>query len=297
MNNKIPKEVEEAIKHNHTKTRIVHKKQTNGENCSVGRSPAMVVVKRHTHWFYYCFRCKMHGEIPFETNTPKQTLKLINANKTEQYKQKDSCIRLPDDFEQLSKTTGPSIAKTWLWKYGIGTNMWEKHNIGWSNSYQRLIFPIKDTIRLKANVSILNQLVGWLARDVSFINYNDKTLYKAPKYLLKTEPDQKRKFFKLDGGRKADTLIIVEDILSAIKIFNSVENVSVLALLNSSVDASYILKHFKHCLLKIWLDHDKRTESVMQVVRLSQLGFSVRHIFSMKDPKEHTNESINAKIR
>jgi len=243
MHNKIPDEVIEATKNNNITTRITHKKRKDGSNCSVGKQPAMVISKRHTHWFYYCFRCGMCGEIPFETNTPERTLKLIKANKTEQYKQKQKTMQLPEDFVELSNATGPAKAKTWLWSYGLDATIWKKHNIGWSDSYQRVIFPIYNTTNYAFNLSS-KKLVGWLARDVSFIQSNEKVLYKVPKYLLKTEPGKTRKFFTLNAP-KAKIVVVVEDILSAIKIFDAVKRVSVIALLNSSVDTSFILSNYK----------------------------------------------------
>ena len=299
MKNNVPEEVLVAITRNLISTRIIHQKREDGTNCSVGKSPSMVIVKRHTHWFYYCFRCKMCGEIPFETNTPKQTLKLIRANKTEQYKQHCRGMHLPDDFVHLSHKDGPAVARTWLWKYGIGTELWKKHNIGWSDSYQRLIFPIRERKELKNGVSILNILVGWLARDVSFVQQNNKLLFNAPKYLLKTEDEDDRKYFALSPKDKSGRLVIVEDILSAIKIFAATEGkFHVLALLNSSIDPIYLFRQrkYKNCVVKVWLDHDKRTESVMQTARLAQMGFTVNHVYSLKDPKEHLQEEIVTKL-
>ena len=295
MSVKIPEEVLDAIKHNKTHQRLVHKTKQDGSICSGQYSPALVVTKRCTHWFWYCHRCKEHGQLPFETNTPKQTLALIKRQNKELYNNKKDTIALPHDYVLLSHTSGPAKAKTWLWKYGIGLNLWKKYRIGWSDSYQRVIFPVHEDKELKHNLKMLNVLVGWVARDVGFISNVDKVLYNAPKYLMRRIPGDGRKFFTI-CNKNAARVVIVEDILSAIKIYENVSHVNVVALLNASVDAAYMLRNFKKQTIHIWLDNNKRNASIMQTQRLVQFGFITHHIFTMKDPKFLTEKEIRNKI-
>jgi len=288
-----PQEVLDAIEKNETGGRIYHMKKPDGTNCSKGKSKAMVITRRHTCWCYYCFRCKMYGEIPFDKNTPKQTLKLMAANKarSEMNSDRKETLSLPPDFIPLDHDSGPKKARNWLWQYGIGNNMWTLYNIGWSDFYQRVIFPIEGDLKLKRFLTIKNTLLGWVARDVDFIKEEDKRLVNTPKYLIRAREGTERKFFMIDR-KGSNKLVIVEDILSAIKVYEYGGNVSTLALLNSSIDCNAILKKYRGKTIRIWLDSDMRTKAVMQSVRLGQFGFTVKHVYSFKDPKDCTASTI-----
>ena len=274
-----PEEVLKAIKSGALSQRIVHRKRKDGTTCSTGKTPAMVITKRPTCWVYYCFRCKMYGEIPFERNTPKETLNLIKMNRIKRYITERKKQILPEDFIALSHEKGPKEARNWLWKYGIGLSLWQKYEIGWSDMYKRVIIPIKEK----------NKNVGFLARDIGFITNNENPLYNAPKYLLSTIGN--RKYFICES-KKAKKLVIVEDVISAIKIFENTKNINTLALLNSSIDAKKILQNYRGLSLYIWLDNNKRSKSVMQTVRLSQFGFNVKHIYTIQDPKAYLGDEI-----
>lgn len=295
MEIKVPQEVLDAIESNNINRRIHHIKRIDGTNCSKGKSAAMVITRRHTGWVYYCFRCKLFGEVPFDKNTPKQTLKLIAANKARQEMNNEkNSVALPKDYIKLSYQNGPDKARNWLWGYGIGVNMWKTYSIGWSDFYQRIIFPLIDDIRITENITLKESLVGWVARDVDFIKKENKLLENAPKYLIKTSDDDKRRFFMLNK-KDSTKLIIVEDILSAIKVFEYGGNVNTLALLNTSIDNDLILSKYKKQTIKIWLDPDMRIKSVMNVARLKQFGFNVEHVYTMSDPKECSAEMIKLK--
>jgi len=244
MKNVIPKEVLLAIEKGNIYRRIRHKKKADGTNCSVGKDKAMVISKRFDKWIYYCFRCEMYGEVSFDKNTPKITMGLSKRIKHKEYIKEQKEIHLPFDYVPLTHKDGTKAARNWLWGYGIGSGTWQEYKIGWSNAYQRVIVPLFDG----------KELQGYVARDVTFIPNKEKVLQKVPKYLMKTKDKENRKFFTCFDPA-ADTVVIVEDILSAIKIkMCSDYSITTLALLNSSLDVDYIYKHFKGMAIKLWLD-------------------------------------------
>lgn len=276
-----PKEVIKAIKNGNTTCRIRHMNTPDGSNCSKGKDKAMVITRRADRWVYWCFRCQTYGEVLFEQNTPKTTLSVIEQRRIKKARKEHSKeMHLPLDYVPLTDSSGTKSARNWMWEFGIGDGFWRRYKVGWSDSLQRIIFPIFSN----------HELEGWIARDVSFIPNKEKVLYKVPKYLIKTKDNDNRMFFRcqrLPPRTNTSTLVIVEDILSAMKVRAYGAGVETLALLNSSVDADYIFKNYRGYELLIWLDDDMRRKSIQQVIKLAQFGFVTKHIFTMQDPKTY----------
>ena len=91
-------------------------------------------------------------------------------------------------------------------------------------------------------------------------------------------------------GNKSSTLVLVEDIVSAIKvsqveqcspIFGSVITTKRLVRLQPFYDTLYI-----------WLDFDKRKESIKFAEKARLLGFNVYNVVTEKDPKEYSYKEI-----
>jgi len=58
-----------------------------------------------------------------------------------------------------------------------------------------------------------------------------------------------------------------------------------------------VFTHYRRQAIKIWLDADMRKKSIGEVTRLSQFGFTVKHIYSFKDPKEHRYSDIKELLK
>jgi hypothetical protein len=95
-------------------------------------------------------------------------------------------------------------------------------------------------------------------------------------------------------GTNPDTIIIVEDIISAVKV---ARQYSALPMLGSmpSADATSHLQGFKNVI--VWNDRDKARESLKTARNLSErLGKRVRVVISDKDPKEYSDLEISKYI-
>lgn len=228
---------------------------------TVGRL-GFIVWRTYNGWRVYCHRCGTSRKIRQDgVAAPSALINRVNGIRSS-FTNKDGSIYLPEDFE----VGVPNVARTWLRKYGVTDEEISKYRFGYSDRMNRLIMPVFDG----------EQLVYWQGRKLD----NGP----GPKYIsMRTKAGSK--FFELFNN-KDDSAVLVEDIVSAICVrragFNSV------ALLGSYVGdriAARLQKRGVHKVV-VWLDPDKRTESVRFARKLSGLGFkAVALVTPTKDPK------------
>ena len=151
-----------------------------------------------------------------------------------------------------------------------------QNKILWSESQKWLVFPIEYE----------GATIGFQAR-----NFN-----KAKKYKWFTK-FKKKDIVKFYAPIRTDefgekTCVLVEDILSAIRVGNIVPTVP---LFGSLISDALLLKlkqrGYKH--IKLWLDHDKKLAALKYAQRARELGLSANVIISIADPKTYNNMEIS----
>ncbi|CAB4241335.1 putative DnaG-like primase [uncultured Caudovirales phage] len=180
-------------------------------------------------------------------------------------KKQDKLVQLPNDFS----LDVPQKFIDWLSKYGNYSDY--QRYVGYSEFYDRAIFPYKTKQGL---------LFGWQGRSLEDKNKKWLSIGK-----LTDNP-------MVYGN--GDKLVLVEDVISAIKISKFT---SCMVLFGTNIS----LNHVKTALeakkqVVIWLDKDKRNKSIRDASRLRGFGLSVGVVFSEKDPKELTNSEIVKKL-
>ena len=226
----------------------------------------------------YCFGCR-YWEPPstmsiFErlrANAQKEPIvKTFNAN---------NLLMPPDDSDHFIGVKGLQ----WLAKYGILAS--EAKEFLWSDERQWLIYPMYSARALRDFGSKI--LIAWQARNFS-------AFYPKPKYLTRGPVGD---CFHVLGPDTGETLFLVEDIISAIKVARPGR--SVYPLFGSQMSLkmlTMLTTRFRR--LGIWLDMDKAKESLKTTSRASQLGYKkVFSIITELDPKEYTDEEINIKLQ
>lgn len=183
----------------------------------------------------------------------------------DKYDSFEKVIKLPDD-------TLPQIGKQgqeWLGRFGIKQEEIVRYRMLWSESKHQLIFPIYGDA---------GELVAWQARNFS--------------------PDAKGKYFSQGKihdviypcGKKGRTLVLTEDLLSAIKVarigyamplFGSEASTPLLIRLKTLVDG-----------IIVWLDSDKWKNSHDIVNRARSVGLQAMCVFTNLDPKEYDDEKL-----
>lgn len=223
----------------------------------------------------YCHNCGYKNFIPTKNRTFSQTIdyvaRYVNKDNDELNVVKE--IRLPFDF-----TTDLDIkAKLWLKKYGIFDDEVKTFRFGWSDSRQRLILPVFNK----------DGLIYYQARTFKPVTKDN------PKYINIRQQGAKNVFFTRGFGKEdgsLDSVCIVEDILSAVKVGRVVQS---LALLGSYFPDTLnpLYRRAKH--IYIWLDDDKYTTALKQARKISMLyGKRVTVVRTELDPKEYTTEQI-----
>jgi len=166
----------------------------------------------------------------------------------------------------------PLRALSWVKQYELTKEDLYKHSVLWSESTQRLLFPIFGD----------GHLIAFQGRDFSF--HMDK-----PKWFGRG--NLKDTFNILGTGNK---LVLTEDIISAIKVSKC--GVMAMPIYGCVIGRERFKRLYKlidsNTEVLIWLDPDKRTEATKEA-KLGQLcGINTRTVFSDKDPKEHSFVSI-----
>ena len=156
----------------------------------------------------------------------------------------------------------PQNAMQWLLKYDIRLDEIDKYNIGWEPNMNVLV--------------LIQNSNYWQGRNFGFGNAKYRSNGIKP----------------LTIYGEGDTIILVEDVLSAIKIART-HKYCASPLLGSSLSKqaeSQLVKEYKH--IYVWLDRDKASNAVRIRNRLRSLGVTSRAIISDLDPKEYDKQTI-----
>lgn len=182
-------------------------------------------------------------------------------------------VYLPEDCDVIY----PTRAIEWVGQYEITKRDLLNHNTLWSESTQRLVFPVFG--------------------DTGLLAYQGR-------YFGPPSPEGTRPYPKWHGqgnlketynvmGQDQNRIILTEDVVSAIKL-------SKITMAMPLYGCKIGIDRFKGIKARIkagtevwwWLDPDKRSESIVETRRGMLCGLTVHTIFSPKDPKEHSFEEL-----
>ena len=166
----------------------------------------------------------------------------------------------------------PVIARKWLEKYGISEQEQRHYQLSWNAENDSLVFPIFNN-------------------DKELIYYQERYFGdnpRHPKYITHGSKTQQLGF--INNPRFPYTCVLVEDFVSAIKVGRLV---TCAPLLGASLDRNalkWLVGRFKQ--VRVWLDMDKASESLVEASRLVPAIPDVRSILTPLDPKEYTTDRI-----
>jgi len=175
--------------------------------------------------------------------------------------------RQSNEVNLITTPNIPSKAMQWLLQYEITKHDCETYHITWCASKELLMLVNTPTYYQGRN----------FGEGVKYLSYGDKPLI----------------FYG-----NSDTLVCVEDVLSAIKVYKADNSLTTTPLLGSSMPLKLtetILERFKK--VRVWLDRDKATEAVKMARNLKQKGIDADVIISANDPKEYDSNDINTIIK
>lgn len=215
----------------------------------------------------YCYSCGYHSGLGVVGRFRQRSSSTGTVDKPE------SRLYLPEDCD----VHYPTHALDWVEQYELTKVDLLNHNALWSESTQRLIFPIFG--------------------DTGLLAYQGR-------YFGPPAPEGGRSYPKWHGhgdlkntynilGTNANKIVLVEDVCSAIKLSKIIR---VMPLYGSHVgiDRFKRLRMLLGPFVEVWvyLDPDKRKESVVEARRGELCGIKTRVIYSDKDPKEHSYKEL-----
>jgi hypothetical protein len=275
--------------------RLTHLMKDDGTPCSAYKGAALTLRRTPAGWDFMCFRCDCFGRVPLDKSSPKETKKILETVKeSRSMLSKPDELQLPMDSVPLQKADANS-AKNWMAQYGLNELDWKSNYIKWSANFARIIFPIYE---YEENAGHLyKSLIGWTGRDPYIRTKEERVMQCCPKYLTKKDPNAKRIYFQArffphnswkehDIGTKLhknDILIVVEDIISAIKV-NKATGIATVALLNTSVSHG-MLNELGYKKILFWLDDDAFNVAVRTTARFNSLGYRCKVLRTIQDPK------------
>ena len=173
----------------------------------------------------YCFRCDTRIVHSIDARTLGE---IYNLDKLAN---EQIPVTLPEDLIPVI----PLQHSLWLYKAGIDTQTYTDAGIGWSDSLQRIILPVR---------SATGDLLYYQCRAVH--------QGQLPKY--KNPPTSKTSFLYLAGAKqRLSRIVVCEDILSAIRVGKHTPACSILGTKTSDEQAG-ILSAYD--MVSYWLDPD-----------------------------------------
>lgn len=208
----------------------------------------------------YCFSCgySNRGSVIRKTTASLQS-EPSNPERT---------IRLPGD----SDGELPEKAWEWLESYALTDLDIVKNNILWSEQFERVVFPILDNF---------GNLLAWQGRYLGTEN--------KPKWF--SQGDLKN-IMHILGPKSSKYCVLVEDLISAIRVSNTGIHSSPLFGSHISLDKLRNIHLLNYETVFIWLDKDKQIDSMKFSRQAQQLGINTQCIITEKDPKCYSAEEI-----
>lgn len=217
----------------------------------------------------YCHHCNSKGYYKVR-GTGAATVPSI--------KKKSTYIDIPDDAES-DTTKWPAQARAWLWKYGLTPAEVNANYITYSPELRRVILPIATNPAFR---------YSYQARKI----FDDD---KGQKYITRMVENSRPFFWGLSHKSKfPKSVVVCEDILSAIKLSRYVDSVALLTTSMSDVVRDFLTKTYDDAI--IFLDDDTSQVKMQQVKIRDALSLHMRHVVIYnsggKDPKEHSDDEL-----
>lgn len=236
----------------------------------------------YTDQHKWCYACGYYVPSPDSIETIKRRIEVTVSPPPA-----PNCPYLPSDISPNLSTA----AIMWLSSYGMTPTVLEAYRVftpqmskfWWSPNREQLIYPIFDD----------GQLIFWTAR-----NFNKKSPAKYLHY------GSLQNHFHILGVGSAP-LVVVEDIVSAIKVANN--GFHSMPLFGAFLQDEKLIKLRDIVLpqtspsysdeIHFWLDPDKRDIAVKLSNHAKELGMKSTAIISRSDPKDHYPTDIKMIVR
>lgn len=243
--------------------------QTRRVTCC-GNDNSMIVSVSERGWSAYCFRCT---ETLYERRPDQNLATQLRMQNERTYLAStvnSRSVSLPTDFT-LDIPMGKSL---WLLKAGVHMALARKYSVGYSAMLDRIVLP----------VYWHGTLVAIQARSL-----NSSV---RPKYLNTSGVPIRTVLYNSIRMQKARRGVIVEDILSCIRIGEVTPATSILGTTMTDERCLALSRQYEH--VDIWMDPDTAGAKGLAAARkqLAFQGVTSTQIHTTKDPKFYSNREI-----
>ena len=298
----IPEEVKNACD---SRVPLGHTVRIQHSSCSEGKDPCLVIKRIHSGWVYKCHRCGIKGGMGLDLFTPKELVDYVKSFSPElEVASKFRPYYLPKDAILLSALNVeskliPIAAPHLLMRYRLTSKDFQYLDVHYSKWYNRLIFPVRNTELV--NPSYLNyKILGWIGRHVPAQQESVAKIYSTPKWLIKREVESNIYYHFSKFHPEGPNLVIVEDIISAYRIFRAT-NTATLALLGTNMSVPLLMRIKKELgedgRLVLWLDADAVDKSIAYWKKAISLDIPCSYIKTECDPKAYSDDIIRKELR
>jgi hypothetical protein len=298
MNQNIPSWLEphiEGIYMPGYEARIVHPYREDGTQCSHGigtGAEACGIWRKPNGWYVHCFRCGFAGFFSDGYGDPKQVKAMLERIKAEPQFEAVAQVQLPEDFIKMVSVDSPvpMAAWKWLWDAGLEDADIIRYEIGYSFAYDRVILPCRNYAILQPSGEYTHKLLGWVGREVKYKTKEERKLHGCVKYLTKKSQAVKHLMFMAPST--SDRVVLVEDVLSAIRV-NRATGYTAMALLTTFIPRKLMYK-LRNKQVTVWLDGDMMAKSIGYATQMNTLGIKASYCVTPKDPKDYNDIDIKS---
>lgn len=247
-----------------------------------GRDASLSISHTQKGYLAYCFRCEEHGFKPHGILSVADILQ----RKQVLSEVKSADIILPKDFTKSI----PEQETGWLLRAGVPLSIAQHYGFGYSERWKRVILPIYKNRILIGFTS--RSTIGEKPKYIARMKHGSTALFRAsPDAMLPS---------RLAGGLAMRTLVVTEDILSAVRVGRLCRAVALLGTSTSDDKVAALLSETSRSRYErvgrvlLWLDGDRAGKdanaSLERSLRLR--GLEVSSIRTDKDPKRYSNREI-----
>lgn len=239
-----------------------------------GDSDSMMVNHSERGYSCHCFRCDEPSSHDFVPHGARSIAE-INRHKLELKEFKGKPPRLPSDA-----TRDIPVKYAWFLKYGISMAIAKHHGFGWSEFFNRIVIPVMNGDTLEAV-------------HLRAVADGDK-----PKYLNLGRPLPDAMFRTRHWAGHINNLVVVEDILSAIKV--DLAGCNTVSILGSDITDGQVQRILAHTgNVTVWFDNDAAGHkgAANAIKQFKMQGAKVWQVKSDADPKTYNKEQILALMK
>lgn len=237
-------------------------------DCECGKGNTLIINHNQKFYSAHCFRCDFNKFHDKGVQTLAELAHIRELNEAAAAYQ-PSAVVLPEDFT----TDIPLEGRLWLYGGGTTPTDWKKYGIGYSPALKRVVLPVYNAQR---------ELVWFQCRSV--------LKGMKPKYIQPSRERSQITFFASPEGADLSRAVVVEDILSAIRVGKMIPTYSLLGTKITDGQAT-LLSKYDH--VYTWMDNDAAGKGGSKNIRQT-LGLitEVSDIRTADDPKKLTNQKI-----